>query len=81
MKKVTFYCDICKKEIQSPVSARDSFRLKLFQQHGWGVELPMACSKYDREIFGDCATKVEDVIRDMKMDTIQPIDFLLGGNK
>ena len=67
MKKVTFFCDICKKEIPSPVSARDSFRLKLFQQHDWGVELPMACSKYDIEICSDCATRIEDIIRDMKI--------------
>lgn len=74
MKKVTFYCDICKKEILEPVSARDSFRLKLFQQHDWGVELPMACLKYDMEICSDCATNVEDIIRDMKMDTRQLVN-------
>lgn len=74
MKKVTFYCDICKKEIPEPVSARDSFRLKLFQQHDWGVELPMACLKYDMEICSDCATRIEDIIRDMKMDTRQLIN-------
>ena len=68
MKEVNYYCDICKKKIRDPKAEKSCIAIKISYTCDWEKELPLAEQLQDIRVCKDCGIKVNDIIRDMKLN-------------
>ena len=68
MKEINYYCDICKTKIKDPTAEKSCIAIKVDYTHDWEKDLPLAERLQDIHVCKDCGTKINDIIRDMKLN-------------
>lgn len=63
MKKITYYCDICGKEVKNSKEEMSCIKLNLDYQHNWEVPLPISKVLQDLQLCKECGETLNSIIK------------------